>query len=210
MLRYIHACDLDRYPLLRDTMFNDRATQFFHRQGWDVTVDAAGRERDGYDDDNPLYVIWQRPDGRHGGSMRLMPTTGPVMVNDHFSHLLGGGALCRPDIWEVTRFCLAPGSGRRVAAALMLGGAEVMHGFGISHFVGVFDGAMERVYRAVGAAPVLLGASGTGRDRIAAGLWSFCAADKQALLRRAGLSEIVAGHWFRRSFGVPACAPRAA
>ena len=75
--------DLNRYPLLRDTMFGDRATQFFHRQGWDVTVDAAGRERDGYDAENPLYVIWQRPDGRHGAVPRKEGGPGPPGGADH-------------------------------------------------------------------------------------------------------------------------------
>ena len=55
-----------------------------------------------------------------------------------FSHLLGGGTLVSPLIWECTRFCLNRGAGRHVAAALMLGGGEVMQNFSVEHFVGVF------------------------------------------------------------------------
>jgi hypothetical protein len=28
-------------------------------------------------------VIWQRPDGLHGGSMRFLPTTGRCMTHEH-------------------------------------------------------------------------------------------------------------------------------
>ena len=32
---------------------------------------------------NPLYVIWEIPDGSHGGSMRFLPTSGRTMVHEH-------------------------------------------------------------------------------------------------------------------------------
>ncbi len=83
MLRYLYADDLHRFPKLADTMFRDRAHQFRDRLNWDVTVGADGHERDAYDALNPLYVIWQGADGRHGGSMRFLPTTGRTMVEDH-------------------------------------------------------------------------------------------------------------------------------
>ena len=119
-------------PVLADTMFKDRATQFRDRLGWDVAMDAQGYERDEYDAQDPLYVIWECPDGHHGGSMRFLPTTGQTMVNHHFSDLIQGDAIKSPFIWECTRFCLAPRVQSRVAAALMLGGGEVMRGFGVT------------------------------------------------------------------------------
>ena len=76
MLRYIYGRDLHHFPRLRDTMHRDRASQFRDRMKWDVTVDGDGYERDAYDAMNPLYVIWQQPDGSHGGSMRFLPTSG--------------------------------------------------------------------------------------------------------------------------------------
>ena len=63
MLRYVYAHDLARFPRLADTMFRDRAEQFHARLGWEVTVDARGWERDDYDALDPLYVIWEAPDG---------------------------------------------------------------------------------------------------------------------------------------------------
>ncbi len=201
MLRFIRGHLLEHDPELAAQMFRDRAWQFHERQGWEVTVDARGEERDDYDRSDTLYVIWQGADGRHGGSMRLLPTTAPVMVNDHFGHLTGGCPVVDPAIWECTRFCLAPGAPAHVAAALMLGGGEVMTGLGVRRFVGVFDARMIRIYRAIGALPEVLGGEGAGRDRISVGLWSFSPAARLRIARRAGVSPALARHWFERSLG---------
>lgn len=203
MLRYIYGSDLDDYPRLADSMFRDRADQFRTRLGWDVSVDAKGWERDEYDDLNPLYVIWERPGGLHGGSMRFLPTTGQTMVNDHFPHLTDGVRISSPFIWECTRFCLSPEADGRIAAALMLAGGEIMRGFDISHFVGVFDHRMKRIYRMIGASPDVLGETGTGREAIAVGLWGYDPASRSRVLQRAGLSSDLSEHWFQRSFGRP-------
>lgn len=201
MLRYIYANELYLYPKLGSSMFRDRADQFRTRLGWDVDVDAQGKERDQYDALNPLYVIWEESDGSHGGSMRFLPTTGRVMVNDVFGHLTGGGPITSPLIWECTRFCLSRGAGPSMAAALMLAGGEIMTGFGIRHFVGVFDARMQRIYRAIGSSPDLLGSQGEGRDRISVGLWEFTDNAKHKVALRAGISEQVSRLWFDRAFG---------
>ncbi|MBV1895729.1 MAG: autoinducer synthase [Rhodobacteraceae bacterium] len=201
MLRYVYANQLHLYPKLAETMFRDRAGQFRDRLGWDVSVDATGAERDEYDDLCPLYVIWEQADGTHGGSMRLLPTTGRVMVNDVFGHLTGGAPITSPLIWECTRFCLAPGAGGNVAAALMLAGGEVMTGFGVRHFVGVFDARMVRIYRVIGSSPEILGSEGQGRDKISVGLWEFTSQSQAQIAKRAGLSPELSRLWFNRAFG---------
>lgn len=201
MLRYIYGSELHAHPRLADTMFRDRTRQFRDRLNWDVRVDAQGHERDEYDAIDPLYVIWQRADGCHGGSARFLPTMGATMVNDHFSDLIGGATIRNPLIWECTRFCLAPKADGRVAAALMLGGGELMRGFDVKQFVGVFDARMIRIYRRVGSSPTVLGSSGTGRDAISVGLWDNDPADRVQVLARAGLSSAVSEHWFARAFG---------
>lgn len=200
MLRYLYADELDEFPKLRDTMFADRAAQFRDRLAWEVQVDAAGHERDSYDAMNPLYVIWQQACGRHGGSMRFLPTTGETMVNDHFTHLTGGVEIRHPLIWECTRFCLAGGADPQVSAALMLGGLEVGLGNHLTDAVGVFDARMMRVYRRLGWQPTLLGAAGRGRDAVSVGLWAFEASLRPGLLRRAGLSAELSRLWYDRAF----------
>jgi len=210
MLRYITGNNLHLWTTLRDTMFRDRADQFANRLGWDVQVDAQGFERDEYDRDDTLYIIWEMPDGSHGGSLRLLPTTGQVMVNDHFASLLPAGPLHDPHIWECTRFCLAQSAPSHVAAALMLGGGEVMRAFSLSHFVGVFDARMVRIYRLIGSSPIVLGQTGTGREQVSVGLWGFCNTDRYKVLRRARLSSALSEHWFLRAMGHSIACPLAA
>jgi acyl homoserine lactone synthase len=181
-------------------MFTHRADQFRTRLGWDVSVDARGHERDEYDNLNPLYVIWETAEGGHGGSTRFLPTTGPAMVNDHFGHLIDA-PIRSPLIWECTRFCMAPGQGPNVAAALMLGGSELMMGFGIRHFVGVFDARMVRIYKRVGSSPEVLGSTGEGRTRISVGLWAFDGKAQKRVAVRAGILPARSRSWFDLSFG---------
>jgi acyl homoserine lactone synthase len=181
-------------------MFLDRADQFKTRLGWDVDVDAKGEERDKYDAMNPLYVIWEEADGGHGGSMRFLPSTGPVMVNDYFGDLIKG-PIRSPLIWELTRFCLKRGAGAHVAAALMLGGGEIMQGFGIKHFVGVFDARMVRIYRMIGASPEVLGSEGTGREEISVGLWNFTGVAQAQIAARAGITPEQSRFWFDQAMG---------
>lgn len=200
MLRYVYASDLGKYPKLARTMFQDRADQFKSRLEWDVSVDSEGYERDEYDGLNPLYVIWEEPDGSHGGSMRFLPTTGRTMVNDHFGEVISG-PITSPLIWECTRFCLNRGAGRHVAAALMLGGGEIMQNFGVEHFVGVFDARMVRIYRMIGASPEVLGSTGEGRDQISVGLWHFAHDMAACVAERAGVPLERSRQWFEHSFG---------
>lgn len=201
MLRFIYANDLHKHARLADAMFRDRADQFKTRLGWDVHVDAEGYEKDQYDALNPLYVIWENADGSHGGSMRFLPTTGRTMVNEHFAHVMGGGEIRSPFIWECTRFCLSRGAEPRVAAALVVACGEIMTHFGVEHFAGVFDARMVRIYRMIGASPEVLGSLGEGRDQVSVGLWHPTEADHAKILRRAGISPALAALWFNRSFG---------
>ena len=201
MLRYIYADQLHTHPKLAASMFRDRADQFKTRLNWDVNVDAQRFERDEYDEINPLYVIWENADGTHGGSMRFLPTTGRVMGNDHFPHFLGDRVITSTVIWECTRFCLARGASPKAAAALMLAGGEIMEGFGIEHFVGVFDARMVRIYSMIGSSPDVLGSQGTGRDQISVGLWHFAAEAKDKVAAKAGLSPEISKLWFDRAFG---------
>ena len=200
MLRYVYGRDLHKFPLLRDTMFRDRAEQFLNRLGWAVSVNDAGEERDEYDAINPLYVIWELPDGSHGGSMRFLPTSGQTMVNDHFRHLTDGVTIESPFIWECTRFCLSPKADRKVSAALVLGAGEIMKNFTLSHFIGVFDPRMERIYRLLGVNPDVIGTDGEGKDAIGVGLWEMQDDAWPRTLARVGVDAQTSQAWFDAAF----------
>lgn len=201
MLRYIYARDLETYADLAHSMFLDRADQFKARLGWDVQIDEAGEERDQYDALNPLYVIWEMPDGSHGGSMRFLPTTGPVMVNEVFDNLTRGNPISSPLIWECTRFCLSREAGGNVAGALTLAGLEIMRNLQVAHFAGVFDRRMVRIYRSLGFSPEIIRSAGTGRDKISLGLWEYNAEAYHRVALRAGISPEISQLWFDHSFG---------
>lgn len=190
MIRFVFGKDLPRFPRLAETMFQDRAGQFHGRLAWDVRVDDNGWETDQYDRLDALYCIYELPDGTHGGSGRLMPTTDRCMLNEHFTHLSDGVAITSPLIWESTRFCISPrlsggaAAAARISTALMLAGCEVGLRFGLSHYVAVFDAPMRRVYRATGWAPEIVGEEGEGRDRLCLGLWEIVPEARDAILAR--------------------------
>ncbi|MBD3625981.1 MAG: autoinducer synthase [Rhodobacteraceae bacterium] len=205
MIRYLYASQLKAHPQLARGMFRDRAAQFIDRLGWDLTRDADGGERDQYDAMNPLYIILERPDGGHAASMRVMPSIGRTMVNEHFRHLNHGIPIRAPFIWECTRFCLSPDAGadaRAWAGTLMLGGQELGLRFGLTRALGVYDERMIRIYRSIRWEPSFIGAEGQARRRICLGLWPFGPDIRDAIARRAGLNPMVAAPWFDAAFPV--------
>jgi acyl homoserine lactone synthase len=188
MISFLYSNNLKHHPLLKHTMFRDRAEQFSTRLGWDVSVTKTGEERDQYDDLNPLYVIVSNPDGSHAGSMRFLPTTGRTMVNEHFRHLTDGVKIHSPFIWECTRFCISPRANRTTATMLMAAGGKLMNEVGLKHFVGVFDQRMERVYRWIGSSPTVLGRAQNGSEKIGVGLWEYDEHAYTRMLARARMS----------------------
>ena len=99
-----------------DGMFKLRHEVFKERLNWDVGS-TAGRERDQFDDLEPVYIVCEQ-DGEVLGSWRLLPTTGPYMLRDVFPELLyGTPAPCAPDVWEISRFAVS----KRVAGNNSLG-----------------------------------------------------------------------------------------
>lgn len=104
-----------------DGMFRLRHEVFKERLDWDVGSNA-GRERDDFDDLDPVYIVCEQ-DGEVLGSWRLLPTTGPNMLRDVFPELLHGApAPCAPDVWEISRFAVS----KRVAGNDSLGTIRVV------------------------------------------------------------------------------------
>lgn len=200
MIRFIYADQLSQYPVLADSMFRDRAVQFKDRLDWEVTVDENGWEVDQYDKLNPLYIIWENAEGRHGGSVRIMPTVGRIMTNEHFLDLTGGVKIRSPLIWECTRFCLAPSAPVGVAAALLGAGVELGLRFGLEQAVGVIYAKTVPLYRRIGSEPDVIGSRGEGRDRISVGLWPISEPARAKISERSGIPLSVMARWFDASF----------
>ena len=200
MIRFIYADQLSQYPVLADSMFRDRAAQFKDRLDWEVTVDENGWEVDQYDRLNPLYIIWENAEGRHGGSVRIMPTVGRIMTNEHFLDLTGGVTIRSPLIWECTRFCLAPDAPLGVAAALLAAGVELGLRFGLEQAVGVIYAKTVPLYRRIGSEPDIIGSRGEGHDRISVGLWPITVEARAEISRKSGIPLSVIARWFDASF----------
>lgn len=179
--------DLADYPTLGDQMLRDRGSQFKDTLGWDLKTDEQGRERDEYDYMNPLYTIVTDDEGQHIASSRVMPTTGPNMTSDHFSHLTGGVAVSSPKIWETTRFFVARKDQRRAASALMWAGSQMALNSGVEFYLSVTGAHLLRVFTVCGWRPEVIGRSGEGENEICACLWEVTPKVSARLARLAGI-----------------------
>ena len=99
----------DRAPHIArqlDGMFRLRHEVFGLRLAWDVGS-KGGRERDPFDDLDPVYIVCEQ-DGEVLGSWRLLPTTGPYMLKDVFPQLLyGTPPPVSRHVWEISRFAVS-------------------------------------------------------------------------------------------------------
>ena len=199
MIRVIDDLTKPRDSHLIDEMFRARKRLFKDRLDWEVTVDHRGWEVDEYDALNPVYLAAIDGNGRHQGSLRLLPTTGETMLRDHFTEVFDGVVIESPVIWECTRFCvdseasenLTSRGVQSVTMELLLGICETSLAAGIEQIVGVFDRRMIRIYQRGGWSPELVGENGEGRDRVYLGLWDVSEASAAAIHKASGFSGSV-------------------
>ena len=132
----------DQYECHRDflrQMHRLRATVFGGRLAWDVSI-TAGEERDQYDDCKPTYLLAIADGGEVGGCVRLLPASGPTMLEQTFPQLLDAGSL-RPHsgMVESSRFCVdtSPASRR---------GASQLHLATLTLFAGIIEWSMASGY----------------------------------------------------------------
>ena len=167
MIIVVEKSTAHRYANLLDKMFRQRARFFRDRLNWEVQV-TDGKERDRYDDEGPVYIIYtDNLLGEVKGSLRLLPTTGPTLAADVFSDTLPDAVhLSAPTIWECSRFCLdqsilASGIEGVVFASRVLIAAlgEVAMGAGIELIIANFDASKLRLYRRIGCEVEILGST---------------------------------------------------
>jgi N-acyl-L-homoserine lactone synthetase len=138
-------------------MFRLRHEVFKERLEWEVGS-HAGKERDMFDELDPVYIVCEHA-GEVLGSWRLLQTTRPYMLKDVFPELLYGmPAPEAPDVWEISRFAVS----KRVANNESLGTIntvtnlllEQLFNFAarrdISRIVAVADVRFERILKRAG------------------------------------------------------------
>lgn len=134
-------------------MFRLRRRVFADTLNWDVTT-VGDFEIDKYDAYSPTYLIVQNDAGKVCGCVRLLPSTGPTMLEGVFPALITPGLYKSSDsVWESSRFAVDTEMGGRENARLIspytleLFAGMIEYGLmkGWSHVVTVTDLRLERV-----------------------------------------------------------------
>lgn len=167
---------------------------FKQRLNWDVHT-SGDMEIDEFDALGPCYLLQRNVDGAVTGCVRLLPTTGPTMLNDTFGALLEGAAApASPLVWESSRFGLdadhtGPLASQGIAKAtyeLFAGMIEFGLSRGLTDIVTVTDVLMERILRRASWPLRRLGhPKAFGRSRAVAGYLAV-SADSLRRVRAAG------------------------
>jgi N-acyl-L-homoserine lactone synthetase len=201
MIRLIQATHTHLFPRLTNAMFRCRAQTFSERLGWEVVV-RDGYERDRFDDENPLYLVSVDPrSSEYRGSLRLLPTTGP-MLRDVFLVLLKDDEVIESaTIWECSRICAAAdgyqperarGGVNYVLAELLVGIGDVARLAGLTQIVAVFDARIFRILEAAGCKPEILGTPRRiGGTMSYAGLFDMNEGFQRAVRGRLGIAGSV-------------------
>ncbi|MCO5732173.1 acyl-homoserine-lactone synthase [Rhizobium sp. SSA_523] len=198
MIYTIDGSNRQQHHALLDAMYRLRAQVFRDRLQWEVTVEN-GRERDVFDDADPLYLLsCDETSGRLQGAVRLLATTGPNMLRDVFPVLLPDKRVVESaTIWESSRFCINPslhadanGTVNRVTSELLCGLVEVGLRLGLHAIVSVYDARMARIFRAADCPAHVIGpAQRIGGVMTYAGLFDISPAMRERIARRGGIER---------------------
>jgi N-acyl-L-homoserine lactone synthetase len=91
-------------PKLFEQMGHYRREVFINSLGWELNT-INGMELDEFDGPDAVYVCSHDDEGNVNGVARLLPTTGPYLMEKVFPQLWGGKHVPRdPQIWELSRF----------------------------------------------------------------------------------------------------------
>ncbi|HEY0627447.1 MAG TPA: acyl-homoserine-lactone synthase [Allosphingosinicella sp.] len=90
-------------------MHQDRKRVFVDRLGWQLSAPGSWLEVDEFDNDFAVYLIARSDCGRrHVGSVRLLPSTRPHMLDAVFGALCSGEVPKGEDVWEISRLITSP------------------------------------------------------------------------------------------------------
>lgn len=114
----------------------DRGAQFVGRLGWDLCVSPEGLETDQYDGEGTTYLVLHEG-SRHVGSCRVRPVSAGTMLLDHFRGTFPGARAflegqCQR-VYELTRFCRSPRSGKEEGRSMLDHMAEMLDAFRDAH-----------------------------------------------------------------------------
>lgn len=178
-------------------MFRQRAAVFRDQLGWDVVVDAQGRERDIYDRDDTAYLISTDAAGVPRGSVRFLSTVTDHMMTGPFRTMFPELTIRSPTIFEATRFVADNGRGLRgngvgeTACELLVGMCEFGLDHGVTQVIALMEAPVLRVYRRCGLTQYILGRHQGPHGAIMLGLWNIDRALLASMRRATGISSSV-------------------
>jgi len=155
MLQLITPQNSQDYTADLAEMHRVRFRVFKGRLEWDVEIDGD-MERDKFDALGPVYILQRDSAGRVCGCVRLLPSSGPTMLQDVFPALLAGDPMpSDPAVWETSRFALdipetCPKGAGGIAVytyELFAGIVEFSLSRGIREIITVTDAGVERILR---------------------------------------------------------------
>lgn len=158
LVRAISEISKHQDAALVDAQHRLRAEVFGGRLGWNVTVEDA-REVDEFDLLSPTYIVALTDTGIVAGSARLLPASGPTMLERTFPKLLEAGSLhAHRGMIESSRFCVdtsleegrAPGALHEATSAMFAGIIEWSIANGYSEIVTATDLRFERILKRAG------------------------------------------------------------
>ena len=129
MLYLVTQENADSYREELNEAFKLRDKIFIEEKGWLGLENEAGRERNRFDDEHAVHMLYLEG-GKVIGYQRMLPTTRPHLLSDVMPELCDGERPVGPQIWEWTRYCVHPAHRERgrmlspVANALLSGIVE--------------------------------------------------------------------------------------
>ena len=100
-------------------MHRDRKRVFVDWLKWDIPVVDGEYEIDQFDTASAIYLLRLGSDGQHVGSLRLLPTTEPHILDTIFAEALGIEKLpTGPTVWEASRICTNPDIDKETATSV--------------------------------------------------------------------------------------------
>jgi len=103
MIRLITGSADPRHQELLEEHYRLRHEIFVGERGWSAIARPDKREVDSYDTPQTTYVL-ALDDGTVVGGYRFLPTSGPHLLQDRFSHLVDGPVPRGLEIHEWSRF----------------------------------------------------------------------------------------------------------
>jgi len=196
MIRQLQGFERADNKSLFDQMFNHRKLVFHDQKGWDVRLVDEEYEIDEYDRDDTVYLVSLNEHGALTGSIRLLGTHGPHMLNGPFRSMFPDVQFATPLIWEATRFVtlgdksVQPNQVSRSACEILLGMCRFGLNNGVDQITAVYDAGMARLYRRCGLTHIELGRHRTPEHgTVFVGLWEISRELEASILAATGLER---------------------